>query len=83
MVTILLFASFRETAGRSEFQIEAGEGNLTVADLFAKIVLEVPQLEGLKKSARVAVNQEYATWDHPVHEGDEIVFFPPVSGGCA
>jgi sulfur-carrier protein len=30
---------------------------------------------------RVAVNQEYVAWDHPVKAGDEIAFFPPVTGG--
>lgn len=30
---------------------------------------------------RVAVNQEYVGLDHPVAAGDEIAFFPPVTGG--
>ena len=30
---------------------------------------------------RIAVNQEYVDIDHPVHAGDEIAFFPPVTGG--
>ena len=30
---------------------------------------------------RVAVNQEYVELDHPVAEGDEVAFFPPVTGG--
>lgn len=30
---------------------------------------------------RVAVNQEYVTLDHPVRPGDEVAFFPPVTGG--
>lgn len=30
---------------------------------------------------RVAVNQEYAQPDHPVKAGDEVAFFPPVTGG--
>jgi len=30
---------------------------------------------------RVAVNQEYATMDEPVSPGDEVAFFPPVTGG--
>lgn len=32
-------------------------------------------------SVCVAVNQEYVQVDHPVAEGDEIAFFPPVTGG--
>ena len=30
---------------------------------------------------RVAVNQEYATLHKPVSQGDEVAFFPPVTGG--
>jgi molybdopterin synthase sulfur carrier subunit len=30
---------------------------------------------------RAAVNQDYAQPDHPVKAGDEIAFFPPVTGG--
>ena len=30
---------------------------------------------------RFAVNQEYVDIDHPVRAGDEIAFFPPVTGG--
>jgi molybdopterin synthase sulfur carrier subunit len=30
---------------------------------------------------RVAVNQEYVKLDHPVKAGDEVAFFPPVTGG--
>lgn len=30
---------------------------------------------------RVAVNQDYVDLDHPVTAGDEIAFFPPVTGG--
>lgn len=30
---------------------------------------------------RVAVNQEFADLDHPLRAGDEVAFFPPVTGG--
>jgi molybdopterin synthase sulfur carrier subunit len=30
---------------------------------------------------RVAVNQDYVGREHPVHEGDEVAIFPPVTGG--
>ncbi len=30
---------------------------------------------------RVAVNQEHVKLDHPVADGDEVAFFPPVTGG--
>jgi molybdopterin synthase sulfur carrier subunit len=39
--------------------------------------------EALKNRAviRVAVNQEYVAFSHPVRAGDEIAIFPPVTGG--
>ena len=33
------------------------------------------------KQIRAAVNQDFAAPDHPVAAGDEIAFFPPVTGG--
>lgn len=33
------------------------------------------------KAIRVAVNQEYMDFDAPVRAGDEIAFFPPMTGG--
>jgi sulfur-carrier protein len=30
---------------------------------------------------RVAVNQDYVGFDHPVRQGDEVAIFPPVTGG--
>ncbi len=30
---------------------------------------------------RVAVNQDYVGHDHPLHDGDEVALFPPVTGG--
>lgn len=41
-----------------------------LADAFADMAL-----------IRVAVNQDYVGLDHPVKAGDEIAFFPPVTGG--
>ena len=33
------------------------------------------------KQIRAAVNQEFCGPDHPVRAGDEVAFFPPVTGG--
>ena len=30
---------------------------------------------------RAAVNDEMVSWDHPLHDGDQIAFLPPMSGG--
>jgi molybdopterin converting factor subunit 1 len=30
---------------------------------------------------RVAVNDRFCSWDQPLHDGDSVVFIPPVNGG--
>jgi molybdopterin converting factor small subunit len=30
---------------------------------------------------RVAVNDEFVTWDQPLEDGDRVAFLPPMSGG--
>ena len=37
--------------------------------------------EPLAGNLLCAVNLEYAEADHPVADGDEVAFFPPVTGG--
>ena len=59
--------SVRDVAGLIGWLKRRGSG---AADAFAD-----PSL------IRVAVNQDYVELDHPVIAGDEIAFFPPVTGG--
>jgi len=33
------------------------------------------------RQVRAAVNQEFCPPDHPLRPGDEVAFFPPVTGG--
>jgi molybdopterin synthase sulfur carrier subunit len=40
-----------------------------------------PKLDSWRSSVRLAVNLEYAPFDHILKPGDEISFIPPVSGG--
>lgn len=37
--------------------------------------------EALPENVLMAVNLEYVDADHPVEDGDEVAFFPPVTGG--
>ena len=59
------------------FELEDG----TTSYEFEKIVRQRSgdKLEGV--TLRIAVNQEYVDIDHLVQAGDEIAFFPPVTGG--
>ncbi len=81
---LMYFAWLREKVGVSEEQAEPPAEAVTVGQL-------LDWLEGRGQGyadafadrtiVRVAVNQEYVTLDHPVAAGDEVAFFPPVTGG--
>jgi molybdopterin synthase sulfur carrier subunit len=75
-IHVRYFASLRERLGRSEDRIDA-PGDTTVAQIWQRLNPELP----LPGNVLSAVNQEYATADHIVTDGDEVAFFPPVTGG--
>ena len=72
-IKIKYFASLRESMG-IEQQILSDDSIRSVADI-------IKQLKKLPENTKVAVNQEYATPGTRVQEGDEVAFFPPVTGG--
>lgn len=74
-VTVRYFASLREKIGRSEQLIEI-KGEESVAALFVRATgLPLPS------NTLVAINQEYADTERCPRSGDEVAFFPPVTGG--
>jgi molybdopterin synthase catalytic subunit len=79
-VSALLFARLREQAGADRFALELPGGS-TVADAYAELRRLHPALEARRESVRAALNQEFAGWDDPLGDGDEVAFIPPVSGG--
>jgi molybdopterin converting factor subunit 1 len=79
-VTVQYFARLRELAGRQEWSCEVPEG-ATVADVWRLGVSEHPAVAELGGSLSCAVNAEFSSMDTPVHDGDEVAFLPPVSGG--
>jgi len=46
-----------------------------------RLAVESPALEPYRASISGAVNADYARMHAPVHDGDEVAFLPPVSGG--
>ena len=84
MVTILYFASLRESLGSSREQLALPSGSATVSS-----IVEVLRSRGSHwteafapgRTWRVAVNQQMAGLATAVSSGDEIAFFPPVTGG--
>lgn len=80
MVRILFFASLRDVVGKSELELEI-DSKTSVRSLFQILQEQFPILSKYERVLLVAVNQVYATLDSEVSPGDEIAFFPPVSGG--
>ena len=75
------FAAAREAMGQAETVGELPEG-ATVGDLLARLRAEQPRFAALPPSMLVSVNLEYRPADYPLHDGDEVGFIPPVSGGA-
>lgn len=84
MVTkILFFASLRERLGQAAEELALPEGIDTVGKLRAHLAARGNGWDVLDagNSLRAAVNQRMAYADTPIRQGDEIAFFPPVTGG--
>jgi molybdopterin converting factor subunit 1 len=79
-VTVRLFARLRDLAGSGELLRDV-PAPATVQTVWTSLVDEMPSLRAYEKAMSVAVNAEYARMAVAVHEGDEVAFLPPVSGG--
>ena len=79
-VTIRLFARLRDLAGSGEL-VRDVPPPATVQTVWNSLVAEMPSLVEYERTMSVAVNAEYARMAASVHDGDEVAFLPPVSGG--
>lgn len=77
-VTVKFFASLRERLGREEVRVELG-AQRTVRDVWRQATADA----ALPDNIIMSVNMEYAPPDAPVKDGDEVAFFPPITGGRA
>lgn len=82
-IRTLYFASLRETLGSSGEQIELPAAARTVGDLRAHLAARGEPWNALTttKNLRAAVNQAMVGMETTIQDGDEIAFFPPVTGG--
>jgi len=83
-LSILYFAWLRERVGVAEETLSPPDSVSTVADLIAYLA-ELDQRHAAsfqnRETVRCAVNQEFAEVTTILRPGDEIAFFPPVTGG--
>ena len=82
MITILFFAQLREQLQCEKLAFELSSVS-TIAALRERLMLEHPQWIKFLVSEKLlfSVNQTLVKESHPVNEGDEVAFFPPVTGG--
>ncbi len=73
-IQVKFFASLREQVGLSDITIEQAS---TAAEVWDLATSKQQQPDNLL----VAINLEYAKLNSPVNDGDEVAFFPPVTGG--
>ena len=81
---ILYFAHFREKTNVAEETIDLPNGVTdvkTLMDWLADRNDNFADAFSDREHVRVAVNQEHVEFDMPVKLGDEIAFFPPMTGG--
>ncbi|AQS40562.1 molybdopterin synthase subunit MoaD [Shewanella psychrophila] len=83
MINVLFFAQVRELLGQSALAVEASESTVTAEDLRAQLAAKDDKWGKVLAADKllVAVNQTISSWDTPVEDGDEVAFFPPVTGG--
>jgi molybdopterin synthase sulfur carrier subunit len=83
MVQLRYFASLRETLGIGEEQVELPAGVRDVSELTHWLQSRDSAWNNALSDQRihVAVNHEIARADMPVSDGDEVAWFPPVTGG--
>jgi len=75
-ITVKFFASLREELGKNQASVQT-ETPLTVEQVWQAVNEDVP----FPDSVLIAINFEYVNKETVVNDGDEVGFFPPVTGG--
>jgi molybdopterin synthase sulfur carrier subunit len=74
-IQIRYFASVRERLGRDSDSLDGAQAG-RVSEIWMRATAQP-----LPPRLLAAVNLEHATHDQMVRDGDEVAFFPPVTGG--
>jgi molybdopterin synthase sulfur carrier subunit len=80
-VRVLYFASLKEAIGTGVEQLELPAGVSTVGQLRDWLVGQGRAVLATAKNLRCAVNHDMVKLDATIKDGDEVAFFPPVTGG--
>lgn len=75
-IKVRYFASLKELLGRAEDELEF-VASISVIEVWQQVNNDIE----LPANTLAAVNMEYVSLDNMVNQGDEVAFFPPVTGG--
>ena len=82
MITVKFFASLKAIAEKEEEEIEV-QNSISMDQLSDIISKTSPKMGDIIRDNKImiSVNQEMADADTVIHDGDEVAFLPPFSGG--
>ena len=82
MITVKFFASLKAIAEKEEEQIEV-QNSISMDQLSDIISKTSPKMADIIRDNKImiSVNQEMADANTVIHDGDEVAFLPPFSGG--
>lgn len=81
MIRILFFAQTRELIDTSELTLDMS--SITVDSLIEQLSLKGEKWSYALKEKKIlcAVNKQLVDGSYVINTGDEVAFFPPVTGG--
>ena len=83
MIKVLFFASYREQLNCNELKLDSEDQPATLSELRKQLSAKGSDWHEIMEDGRtlVAVNQAMTRKDTKLNDGDEVAFFPPVTGG--
>ena len=83
MISVVFLASIRERLACQQLPFEMSAAQFSVAELTECLAQRGDLWREVLMDDRVlvAVNQQMSRVDSIIHDGDEVAFFPPVTGG--
>lgn len=81
MINVLFFAQVRERVGCEQLQLPADFSSVETLRQHLALRGDRWSLALEPATLLAAVNQTLVPLQHPLTDGDEVAFFPPVTGG--
>ncbi|KWW99454.1 hypothetical protein TH66_09400 [Carbonactinospora thermoautotrophica] len=80
-ISVLYFGVLREQLAKTAETIVLPDGS-TLQSLLDTLRERYPSLDRVKHMIKVAVNEDLASMEHVLREGDEVALLPPIAGGA-